>query len=233
MVTRILLVALLVAGTACGSDDPATQRKVKVALAIAEAGATSKRATAVAVAPAPRPATPKDYPTAHAKSIEDAKPLVVFVGCDAHAIPGAVVSKTEGDSLGSTRGPAIVVGFPQGDRLYVDSVLKYPASDEKLADAVKAAGKKIDQRPKQQMPTAPKPLDWQIRHDPPCLCGDGCKCPSGKCPGTCPVTVSQPVVDRRGTSEAPASRSQVQPVLVGYTRVCNGNGTCSLVPVYR
>lgn len=215
-----LALLLLAAAPLFGADDPAVNRKVKAALAIAEAEAKGKQRSAAAtgpsVAPAPRAIVPKDYATGHKESVVDQAVLVVYVACDGPKVDGAIVCVAKAETFGEVKGPAVVIGYPQGDRLYVERVLPAPADDDKLKAAVKEAGKKINGKgPARQMPQSPRPLDWQIKVNAPCPCGGECKCAAGSCPSKCPLAV------------------KADPVLVGYQRVCQGNGTCRMVPVYR
>lgn len=42
-------------------------------------------------------------------------------------------------------------------------------------------------------PQAPKPpLAPPVEQKPMCICGDACKCPTGDCPGKCPVKAPAP-----------------------------------------
>ena len=176
---RVLLALLLLLCLsplfARGAD---TERDRKARVALALAGTTT--APKIAAAPAPRVVVPKDYATGHAQAVSAEKPLVVFVGCNrAHLVTGAIVSRVE--EFGDVVGPAVVIGYPVGDRVMIHATLQCPVADADLDAAVKAASKKINDPPAKAMP-APKPLDWEIRNtDPPkvlpgCVCG---ACPCG------------------------------------------------------
>lgn len=148
-----LALVLMSCATAAVADDAARDRKAKVALALAGA-----KPAAVAQAPAPRPA-PKSYPDGHAAATIDQMPLVVFIGCDSIPVPGAIVAKA--DSLGDVTGPAVIVGYPVGGRLYIDATLPGDPDPAKVGAAVKSAAKKIDLPTSKDMP-APKPLKWNL-----------------------------------------------------------------------
>ena len=168
LVAGVLLMLLLIGGRACGADasDDATKRKVAVALAIAEAEAASRKASAVSVAPQPRPVTQKDYASGYAQSVLEGQPLVVFVSCKGHAVTGAIVSHTDAAEFAGIAGPAVVIAYPIGDRLYVDAdgKMKCPVEAAVLQKVVDATAKKIAAKgPVKVMPPAPTPLDWQIR----------------------------------------------------------------------
>ena len=158
VVVALLAGMLLAAGVARGDDDRA--RKAKVALALAGAD----RPTVAAAAPAPRPAAKIPYADGYRVATAEQKPLVVFVGCDLPKPQGAVSAKADGPFAGVT-GPAVVVGYPVGDRLYVDATISGPAvTPANVQKAVDAAARKIEAQPAPKaMPAAPKPLDWQIR----------------------------------------------------------------------
>lgn len=178
----LTVLALLCFVSTATADD--RDRRAKAALALAAA----KSASSPIVAPMPRPAVPPTYPDAHAKAVENQRPLVVFVSCETVPVEGADVCQTKATTFGDVQGPAIVVCVPQGDRLTVDSKLPCPAKTADVNAAVKAAVKKMGAAKPVSLPAAPKPLDWQIRAEPKsCICGDACKCPAGACPGNCPV----------------------------------------------
>jgi S1-C subfamily serine protease len=164
------------------ADDAQDQRdrKARAALALA---ATAR--PTIATAPAPRVAVPKDYPTGYRVATAEAKPLVVFVGpADVQAVPvpGAIVAKA--DDLPGVKAPAAVVAYPVNGKLYVHETLPADKLDPaKLVASVKAATKKVEVAPAPDK-LAPKPLDWDVRAEPPaaipaCACGDVCPC-SGK-----------------------------------------------------
>jgi hypothetical protein len=164
LVTRAALFAVaLLAGTtdSRGDDREDRDRKARAALALTAPGAPK-----VSSAPKPREVG-ADYPTAYARAVEQAKPLVVYVGCRAdHKAPGAVPAKA--DALPGVKAPAAVVMYPRGDGLLVHRVMQCPVDDAELSAAIRdaskksgaaTAGAKSDDKP------APKPLDWQIRAD--------------------------------------------------------------------
>lgn len=159
-------VALLVlAGVARADEKEDRDRKARAALALSAPIAVPK---AVATAPAPK-AKSVAYGDAYKRASAEQQPLVVYVGTPMEPVPGAVVSWT--DSFGDTKGPAVVVGYPVGDRLYVHATLPGAPTAEAVQREVKAAAKKADPKP---MPPrevkdapAPQPLDWHIRHDAP------------------------------------------------------------------
>lgn len=198
-----------------GSRDD-VKLKARVALALAESDAKAKKAAAtaakaagqpapVAVAPMPRevvrdvlPArlspAKLPYSEGYKKATVDQMPLVIFVGCDVPTPEGAIGSKVV--AFGSAPVPSAVIGYPVGDRLHIDATV--PMTGDKVKDetalkkAVKAAAGKIE-LPPQRMPgkVAPAPLDYQIRREAACcVCGPGCTCEPGKCPGGCPVAAT-------------------------------------------
>ena len=170
LLAATLLMLFLAAGTSSG-DDRDVKRKVDVALALAKAEALAKTSV-VSIAPIPREAK-KDYAAGHSESIRDSRPLVVFISCPQRRVEGAVTSHTDAAEFAGVTGPAVVVGYPVGDRLFVEGSLPCPYDDAKLQLVIGAAAKKIDAKgPAKAMPTAPKPLDWQIR----------ATCPDGRCP---------------------------------------------------
>lgn len=198
-----------------GAEPPATpataaekkcvKLQCRVALALAEAESNAKRAAAAAanaipaVAPAPRVAVAKlPYSDAYRKASVDQLPLVIYVGTDGPRVDGAIPCKAA--TFGDAPVPSVLVGFPVGNRLYIDAKL---AGDELTAAAVQkavdVAAKKIEVSAK-ELPgkvVAPPPLDYQIRADTfvevaCCGCGPGCKCAPGDCPGKCVVAVDVP-----------------------------------------
>lgn len=175
-----VVVCLLVAALVGRADDKAAlDRKAKAILALSAPKAKTQ------TAPSPRAVEPRDYSSGHAKAMVTQKPLVVFVGCDVVPCEGAICSKVEGKTFGHVTGPAVVVGYPQGQTLYIDSTHPCPADPESLQRAVRAAAKKIDHPPTQTMPEAPKPNEWKISAEVGCCCGDSCKCAPGACPDKC------------------------------------------------
>lgn len=167
--------------------DDARDRKARAALALA-----STVRPAVALAPAPRAAVTRDYGAGCKAAAEQEKPLVVFVGCPGNEVAGAVVAKT--DSLGEVKAPAVVVGFPAGDRLFIHATLDCPVTPERLGASVKAAAKKINDPAPREMP-APRPLDWDVRAEPEakangCKCGEACPCGGAQALKPAPLAVS-------------------------------------------
>ncbi len=194
---RFAILALLLLPLAASADDASERdRRARAALALS-------KAESVAVAPAPRAALPKCYAKGHKEACADTLPLVVFVGCDLHPVEGAVVAKW--DSYPGVKSPAVVVGYPVGDRIVQDSVIACPAQAGELKRAVKsAAGKSADVQPMPSQKIAPVPLDWtKISADVPakaaCACGDSCPCdicycalrkPTVPCPDACPANAA-------------------------------------------
>lgn len=220
----IAVLSLAFTAPARADDQDDRARKAKAAVAVARSLPTSL--PAIAAAPAPRVVEPKNYADGHKESVSDQAVLVVYVACDGPRIEGAITCSTPAPTFGKVQGPAVVVGYPSGGVVMIDSTLPCPADPKDVKRAVEKAAKKIDTPPAKQMP-APAPLNTQISAvRAACICGDGCQCPPGSCPGKCPVIV--------GPVSTPAKS---EPVIVGYTytRVCNGNGTCRIVqtPVYR
>ena len=160
VIVLLALMLLAAAGVVRGDDDQDRARKAKVALALA----APAKPEPVASAPAPRPAGKLPYGDGYRRATVEQKPLVVFVGCDLPRPEGAVAAKAEGPFAGVT-GPAVVVGYPVGDRLFVDATISGPAvTPANVQKAVDAAARKIEAQPAPKaMPAAPKPLDWQIR----------------------------------------------------------------------
>jgi hypothetical protein len=144
------------------ADRAALDRKARAALALA----ATARAPHVATAPEPRPVA-RDYGTAHAAAIVEQRPLVVFVACEVQRCEGAICSKVEVDTFGHVKGPAVVVGYPQGRSLVIDSTLDCPADPKDLERAVDRATRKIVSPPAKPMPEAPPPADWKISADVP------------------------------------------------------------------
>lgn len=170
--------ALLVPSVFARGAEPDRDRAARAALALAGAPAAPK--AALAVAPMPRPKLALSYADGYAKAAADDKPLVVFVGCPGeHTAAGAVVSRAE--RFADVVPPAVVIGYPVGDRLYVHVTLQCPVAAEQLAAAVKAAAKKISDPPAKAMP-APAPIDWTLRADPPAKSPDAGAGKGGACP---------------------------------------------------
>lgn len=154
----LLALMLLAAGIVRGDDDQDRARKAKVSLALA----APARPEPVATAPAPRVAAKLPYGDGYRRATAEQVPLVVFVGCDLPKPAGAISSKADGPFAG-VAGPAVVVGYPRGDRLWIDATLPSPTEAD-VQKAVEAARRKIDAVPQPKaMPPAPRPLDWQIR----------------------------------------------------------------------
>ena len=180
----VAVIVLCAAAVLARGADQDRDRAARVALALA---GSAPGKPAVAVAPMPRPKLPLLYSDGYAKAADEEKPLVVFVGCPGdHGAPGAIVSRAE--TFADVVPPAVVVGYPVGDRLFVHATLPCPVPQAKLDAAGAAASKKINDPPARAMP-APAPVDWVIRADAPaklpaCGCGDRCGCPGDKC-GAC------------------------------------------------
>lgn len=171
-VLAILALAVVGRSRCHGADDTQAERdrKAKAAIAVARSMPAPKAvATGPSVAPAPRPVTPKDYATGHKESLTDQSVLVVYVACDGPRIDGAITCVTKNETFGQVKGPAVVIGYPMGDRLYVEKVIPCPADPESLTKAVKDAARKIDGKgPAKQMPAAPRPLNLQIQYQRAC-----------------------------------------------------------------
>jgi hypothetical protein len=161
MVRRVVvLLALVVVSLAGPVSAEDRDRRARAALALA--AAPKAPPAAVAVAPLPRVAKPKGYAQGHQESRDEQKPLVVFVGMDVVPVDGAIVSKTDAPEFAGVTAPAVVVGYPVGDRLFVERTLSGAPTPAEVKAAVRDAARKIDS-PAKDMPAAPKPLDWQIR----------------------------------------------------------------------
>lgn len=156
----LALVPLLpIPSFAQGDED--TQRKVKVALAIAK----SKSEAATTATPAPREVAP-------------VLPVVVYVGCEGPECRGAI--RMEAKEYPGLAAPAVIVKYPVGDRLVTEKQFRGCPTAAELQKAVNDAAKKADAKP------MPKPTGKGVSHSG-CVCGDGCKCDAGACPGSCPL----------------------------------------------
>lgn len=164
------LLTPLVPVARAAEPDTERDRKARVALALAGAGSPS-------VAPMPRAVTTKDYAAGVKLATEQNRPLVVYVGCKGdHVTPaGAVVARAE--TLPDVDGPAAVVLYPVGADLYQHAVMPCPVEEERLAQAVKAAAKKVDAPAKSGDKAAPKPLEWDISADVKEACPNCETCP--------------------------------------------------------
>ena len=151
MASRILFAVLALVLVSSVNADDARERRVKVALALAEKAAPT-------AAPAPRQAA-KCYTEGYRTATNDQMPLVVFVGCAWQPVEGAVVARA--DSLGDVTGPAVVIGYPVGGKLFIESTILGAPDALRVAASVKAAMKKIEVPGAKDMP-APKPLKWDI-----------------------------------------------------------------------
>lgn len=209
------LLALVGAPLAAADIDSERDRKARVALALAGSGEPR-----IATAPAPRMKIPT-YPEGYAKATAKEQPLVVFVGLDLWPVKGAVVAQA--DSFADVKAPAIVIGYPVADRIWIHATL--PADDATEKDvqrAVDTAAKKIADPPAKAMP-APRPLEWDIRgpaHD--CKCGPGCLC-AGTCPGCADVAGAKKpalVPTAPATADPRAASVQVE------SRKGYGSGVC-------
>lgn len=153
----------LLAGTTSTRADEREDRDRKARAALALSAPAPKLA---AGAPKPREVG-AEYATAYARAVEQSRPMVVYVACTRdHKAPGAVAAKA--DALPGVTGPAAVVMYPRGDGLLVHRVMQCPVDDAELSRAIKDAAKKADGAAgKNADKAAPKPLDWQIRHEVP------------------------------------------------------------------
>lgn len=155
-----LAVLFTCATLAAASADDQTQRErdAKAALALA---AAVKRTTVTA--PLPREAgAPVSYPVGYERSISAQLPLVVFVNCKGHRVEGAVVCEVKGREFKDVPGPAVVVGYPQGKSLYIDSTMACPVAPAILKKAIDNASKKIDTPAGKDTKQAPVPKDWRV-----------------------------------------------------------------------
>jgi hypothetical protein len=126
-------------------------RAARVALALAAK-------PPVPTAPAPRAAV-RTYPAGYARATADAQPLVVYVDCHhAPEVEGAVTARAE--QFAGVTGPAVVVSFPKGDTLFIDSVQQGQPDAARVRAAVHNAARKIDMPTPKTIAPAPKPLDW-------------------------------------------------------------------------
>jgi len=189
----LVVVAIIgIAGLASGDDKSDRERRAKAAVAVAKA--LGEQSPSVAVAPAPHKPEPKNYATGGKEAMLDQSPLVVYVGCDGPKIDGAITCFVSAQTFGDAVAPAVVVGYPLGEKLVIEKTLPCPAPGDKagkvaIAQAVESAARKIDKPPAKQMPSLPKPLDTQIKKTG-CICGDACACRPGDCPEQCPVATA-------------------------------------------
>lgn len=177
-------------GTIASASDKQTQRDRDAKAALALALAAKKSATSVA----PRPHDAGgliSYSLGYEKVVAEQKPLVVFVSCQGHKVDGAVVSFAK--KLDGVDKPSVVVGYPQGQKIFIDSTIDCHVAPEAINKAVAKASKKIDVPPGKCGQVAPKPADWKVSADDlavmltTALVGVvGDDCPNGICPtGTC------------------------------------------------
>lgn len=152
MRTACLMMLVCAGGLTASDDRDERDRAARVALALAAKPAPTR-------APAPRP-VPKNYRDGYKAATVDQVPLVVFVACQPKQIAGAHVTKV--DALGDVTGPAVVVGFPIGERLFIDATLQGDPTQADVTKAVEAARRKIEVPPAKRMPAAPKPLSWDL-----------------------------------------------------------------------
>lgn len=252
LMIRVALAVSLVAvlgQTASASDEQADKAKALLALSKAK-GARA------ATAPAPHAPAPKDYATGYKAATADQVPLVVFVGCDVKPTAGAVACKCDAPSFGEAKAPAVVVGYPVGEKLMVDTTIKGQGTEAELKRAVEKAARKIGDIPAKPMP-APAPADWQIRGDDEpdeqpiafrrgkgsCACGDKCPCADvakveSQPAEAKPVAAPAPVVtyqyvtyrDQRGRTW-----TQIEPVgspAVTYSAPSCAGGSCTPATSY-
>lgn len=188
--TSLALLLTVASVASSAADDPQTQRDrdAKAALALA---AAVKRTTVTAPAPH-EVGAPVSYPVGYEKSLSTQMPLVVFVGCKGHRVEGAIACEVKGlREFKDVTGPAVVVGYPQGKSLFIDSTMPCPVAPAILKKAVDAASKKIDAPVGKDTKQAPVPKDWRVSAEDVAvlltlLVG-------GDCPGgTCAVASSSP-----------------------------------------
>lgn len=147
------------------ADDRADrERKVKVALALSGTDFHGPSKPVVATAPPPRAQEPKPYAAGYERSVAEHIPLVVYVGCTGPRIEGAATVRTE--NYPGVAAPAVVVGYPQGDRLIQDRTLPATATPEEIRRAAADALKKVPQPLPKDKPVAPAPLNWMIGTGP-------------------------------------------------------------------
>lgn len=151
-IAALLLILFAVVAPVTAGEKEDRARKARAALALA--GAPPK----TAVAPAPHPKV-TGYPEGYAKATSDLQPLVVYVGVPVTPVRGAVVVRI--DSFAGVDAPAVVVGYPVADRLFISATLKGDATPKEVQAAADAAGRKIDAPSAKDTP-APKPLDWSV-----------------------------------------------------------------------
>ncbi len=242
---RVALVACLALGpittSFAGELAEADKAKALIALSKAKGGRT-------ATAPAP-----KDYPAGYKAATADQVPLVVFVGCDVVPVVGSVACKCDAPSFGEAKAPSVVVGYPVGEKLMIDTTIPGQGTETEVKKAVEKAARKIGDVPARPMP-APAPADWQIRAEEgsdeqpisfrrgraACACGDKCPCaeaPTAKVEtqpvAPKPVEAPAPVIsyqlvtyrDNRGRTW-----SQLEPI--GSPAVSCSGGTCSPATSY-
>ena len=192
MVKFILsLIVLLIPFTYGFADEKADrERKVRIAIALSgkPASAVTKPAVNPFVAPFPREAKPQEklpYFDGYAKAHLESLPLVIFIGCDReYKTDSAILAKVE--AFGSYANPSILIGYPQGNRLYIDKQLESKATNKELETAIINVSKKMVENPVKQMQSAPQPLNWQINAgQQKCTTCVNCNCPNGVCP-SCP-----------------------------------------------
>lgn len=188
-----MAVLLAIGSVATAGDDKQAQRDrdAKAALALAMA---SKRAPA-SVAPKPRDAGgPIPYPLGYEKAISSQVPLVVFVDCKGHRVEGAVSCEVQGKrEFKDVASPAVVVGYPQGKTLYIDSTIPCPVPQGALKKAIDNATKKIDRPASKDAKTAPPPKDWRVSAED--VAAVLTLLVGGDCPGgTCSVASSPQTV---------------------------------------
>lgn len=154
----LVCMAVLYACVSVAAADPPSKsdRDAKAALALAAAAKGAK-----VRAPMPREVGVSfPYPVGYEKSISSQLPLVVFVGCKGHKIEGAITA--EAKEFTGVKAPAVVIGYPQGKSLYIDSMLSCPAPVLALRKAVDDASKKIDAPLSKDTKKAPSPKDWHV-----------------------------------------------------------------------
>ncbi len=247
--TRLLLICVALIGpvTMAVAGELAEADKAKALIALSKA-----KGGRAATAPAPHAPAPKDYPAGYKAATADQVPLVVFVGCEVQPTPNAVACKCDAPSFGTAKAPAVVVGYPVGERLMIDTTIAGQGTETEVKKAVEKAAKKIGDVPAKPMP-APAPADWQIRTDDAeeqpisfrrgrAACGCGEKCPCAEAPAA--KVEAQPVASKPVETPAPVvsyqlvtyrdnrghTWSQLEPIgspAATYSAPSCSGGTCS------
>jgi hypothetical protein len=113
------------------------------------------------------------------QAVAEQLPIVVYCGFDGPRLPDTVCVRD--DDYPGVKCPAVVVGYPLGDRLKEEVRLAGQPTAAEVAKAASAARRKMDVRP---MPKA-KESAWKVSADrcpcESCSCGPACSCGPGKC----------------------------------------------------